>query len=271
MKQYDLSIRDVGPHPDAIRLTGQTPDGLPSGSHTGGAWLWNDEVWKPLDARPYANCPHHFSTLEYDALLIMQSSPLFPLNWRGEERNGREFIVRPKAYIGGEDWPYGDLELEEILIVEDAVRALNLAGFVLGDEIALARDPGDYNLFFYDLSNVQRIAAADDFQRITKFMELCGFDRLANLRKQGSRAICPLAFSEMGYDSADYHYVYASMLRPASLSWMKFGQVPVILHNPNPKSANGLPHSWIICKDALSPEEIRRYELTFAYRPLRAV
>lgn len=271
MKQYDLSIRDVGPHTDATRLTGNTPDGLPSGLHTGGAWLWNDEVWKPLDGRPYANCPYHYSTLEYEALVIMQGTPLFPLNWRWEERNEREFIVRPKAHIGGDEWPYTDLELEEILQVEEAVIALNKAGFVLGDEIALARDPQSYELFFYDLSNAQRIADANDFQRVTKFMELCGYSKLTNLRRRGSGAIDPLVFAYMGCDSADYHYVYASTARLASLGWMRFDQVPVILHNESPNSQNGIPHSWIITKGPLSSEEIYRYELTLAFRPLRAV
>jgi hypothetical protein len=61
-----LSIRDVAPGPDFTRLTGTRPDGLPDGVHTGGAWLSPDgrEVWKPLDARPYANADGHIPASE---------------------------------------------------------------------------------------------------------------------------------------------------------------------------------------------------------------
>lgn len=74
-----LSIRDVGPHPDAVRLTGMRSDGLPDGVHTGGAWLWGQHgIFKPLDGRPYANAKNHYPTDELTVLELMAGQPLFP-------------------------------------------------------------------------------------------------------------------------------------------------------------------------------------------------
>jgi hypothetical protein len=41
-----LAIRDVGPHPHAVRITGSRPDGLPDGVHTGGVWLYGGEIYR---------------------------------------------------------------------------------------------------------------------------------------------------------------------------------------------------------------------------------
>src|SRR4051812_37726178 len=40
MTTYPLNLRDVSPHPDALRMTGVRLDGQPDGVHTGEPGVW---------------------------------------------------------------------------------------------------------------------------------------------------------------------------------------------------------------------------------------
>jgi hypothetical protein len=204
-----LAIRDVGPHPDAIRLCGIRADGLPDGVHTGGAWLWNHEVFKPLDGRPYANADHHYPTDELVVLERMAGQPLFPKNWRVEERRGRRFLVRPVCRVLLQDLPWSTLGEEAALQIERAVRDLNEAGWQINDPITLARDPSG-QLFLLDLSAAAEagttwMAGADELWRIDRFFQQAGFSRLLAFRQIAYGIVAPCRFS---LEHRGYRHVY---------------------------------------------------------------
>jgi hypothetical protein len=203
-----LSIRDVGPHPEAVRLTGVRSDGLPDGVHTGGAWLWGQEVFKPLDGRPYANAENHYPTDELTVLELMAGQPLFPRNWRLEQRHGRRFVVRPLCQVFPRDLPWTALTESDALLVEGAVRALNLAGWQINDPVSLARDPAG-QLFILDLSAAGFAGTghfgAEELWRIERFFETAGFERLLALRRTAYGVIAPCRFS---LEHRSYRYVY---------------------------------------------------------------
>lgn len=271
--KLDLSIRDISPFPDAVRLTGKSPNGLPSGVHTGGAWLVGDEVWKPLDGRPYANCENHYSTREDEVLDLMAGKPLFPRNWCVEERNGRRFLVRKKAYIIPDDFDYKDVftTLDKALIVETGVRELNRNKWEIGDDIALAIDPDTYELFIYDLSTAHPQSGkgcyqADEEWRIDNFFELCGFERLRKLRHKARHIVSDLGFI-IKHDREHCH-VYASFNRPISSIWADIPGEPVFVHNDWADWAESIPHTWVIVKEPLGNEVLKRYELVWGWSPI---
>jgi len=267
-----LSIRDISPHPDAIRLTGQRADGLPNGIHTGGAWLWQGEVWKPLDGRPYPNSANHYATQEDDVLELMVGQPLFPHNWRIEERNGRRFLVRKKALILPDDADYDDLDREHLLAIEKAVRNLNRQQWELGDDIALAFDINLGELFFYDLSAAhiqdgEGCYQADDTQHIYRFFGLCKQAAwLLKLRQNAEHAIS-YAY-HMKDRVAGYQHVYASFARPISLLWATFPETPLLRHNDYADWSAAVPLTWVITKDLLPESILYSYELIWGWSPI---
>lgn len=269
IREYPLSIRDVAPHPEAVRLTGTNPDGTPNGFHTGGAWLWNDEVWKPLDGRPFANCEHHYSTQEDEVLELMADKPLFPRNWRVAEANGRRFLVRQKAHIV-ED--FTDLDDKQVLQVEQAVRFLNAAGWEIGDPITLALDPKTYRLFIVDLSNAHPRTgtgafAADDSWRIESFFKMAGREWFAKFRRNAHEAACGLEFFEQL--KRGYAHTYASFNRPIDGGWASIDDV-LYIHTEKANWPEAKPHTWVISKSPLDDETLRRYELRWGWSPVAA-
>jgi hypothetical protein len=271
-----VSIRDVPPGKGAQRLTGETSSGLPSGVHSGGAWLWQGEVWKPLDGRPYMNCRFHYPTQEAECLAAMAGRPLFPRNWRVESRNGREWIVRKPAYLIPEDVPYADLDKEQILEVEKGVRELNRNHWEVGDHLALALDPDTYQLFIYDLSTTTHrpdgrgAYQADETDRIRKFFEACGADRLLDLRSN-ARKVTQLSLESDDWEQRlerrrqGYEHVYASFSRPIDAMWASFPGDPIYEHTEGANRNRSMPHTWVITKEPLSDEIMRRYELTWGW------
>lgn len=177
MEALPLSIRDTGPHPQAVRITGNRPDGLPDGVHTGGAWLWQGEIFKPLDGRPYANCENHYPTQEAECLEVFGGQPFFPRNWRVEQHNGRRFLVRAFAKIL-EPKAIAD---ETLLLLFAQVNKVNEGGWEIGDLISLGELNGQ--LFIVDLSTAhpQRgkcAYAADDSHHVQRYFELAGRQKL---------------------------------------------------------------------------------------------
>ena len=172
-----LSIRDVSPGDGATRYTGTRPDGLSDGVHTGGVWLYEGAIWKPLDGRPWMNCDYHIPTQEAEFLEIFADRPFFPRNCRVEERNGRRFLVRPVAKICDPK----DIDDTTLLALVDAVREVNEAEWEIGDLLQLGNIGG--RLFVVDLSTVhiQRGAcayAADDTPYLQRFFTLAGREAL---------------------------------------------------------------------------------------------
>jgi len=87
--------------------------------HTGG-YLSLDgmEVWKPLDAKPYANADYRVETREADVLHLMAGQPGFPRNWRVEESNQRRWLVRPVCKVVGQTFSRDDVDLAFALPVD---------------------------------------------------------------------------------------------------------------------------------------------------------
>jgi hypothetical protein len=265
-----LSIRDTPPHPDAVRMTGVRPDGLPDGVHTGGAWEFQGEIWKPLDGRPYANCENHYPTREAEVLELMAGKPLFPRNWRIEERNGRRFLVRKRAFLIPDAVPYSELSLDQVLFVEQAVRDLNRAKWEIGDLISLAVDPDTYDLFFLDLSAAhpqdgQGCYRADEEWRIREFFKLCGADRLSKLRNHARHVLLNDLWM---LEHPEHRHVYASFNRPISGLWASIPGDPEYIHNQYADWTESIPHTWVITKEPLDQETMQRYELTWGWSPI---
>ena len=264
---YPLSIRDIAPTPDAERLTGTRPDGLPDGFHTGGAWKVGDEVWKPLDCRPYANADCHVSTREDEVLEAMVGQPLFPRNWRVEEANGRRFLVRKFAHIVDD---FSQLSYEQVLEVERGVRALNAAGWEIGDAISLAFDLDSYELFIVDLSNAQKMTgtgafAADEDWRVRKVFELAGFGALSKLRQHAFHVITGIDFLDDKREG--FVHVYASFNRPLGM-WAKIPD-SVFVHTDKANWSEQIPHTWVVTKEPLADDVCSRYELKHGWSPIQ--
>jgi hypothetical protein len=262
--EYPLSIRDVAPCEGAERLTGTRPDGLPDGVHTGGAWLVGGLVYKPLDGRPYMNAECHIATQEAECLEAMAGRDLFPRNWWIEERNGRRFLVRRKAYI----LEPGDMDKDMLLRVERAVRGMNAAGWEMGDAISIGLDPKTYEYFIVDLSSAHRMTgkgawAANDWTHIRRLFEAAGADWLL-LFRQNARNVTHSA--EWTLEHYGYEHVYASFPRPISLMWASLGDV-LLVHTERANWGKAIPHTWVVSREPLDEDMLRRYELTWGWSP----
>jgi len=273
MQALPITIRDISPGPDAQRLTGtHGQNGLPSGFHTGGAWLLDGEVWKPLDGRPWANSENHYPTQEAECLEAMAGELLFPRNWRVEERNGRRFVVRKKAHLIPEDVDYRHLTNEQILLVEQGIRNLNQHRWEIGDSIALAIDPDSYELFLYDLSTAHKMNgvgcyAANEEWRILQFFEVAGATLIKLLREKG-RDCNGRLIEMMTHRHAGYIHTYASFNRPISGIWASIPDARYI-HEDRANWAEAVPHTWVLTQETLDEDVLSRYELRWAYSPLR--
>jgi hypothetical protein len=281
MNTLPLSIRDVKPTPLAIRLTGIRADGLPNGFHTGGAWLVveTDEVWKPLDGRPYANCEYHYPTDEVEALEAMAGEPLFPRNWRVEEVNGRRFLVRKRAHIVGQDIEYRHLSKEQVLMVEQSIREFNRRGWEVNDELQLGIDPDTYELFLVDLSTAmyrppeQRKGCyvPDEERRIKQFFKECGCDWLVTLREAAYRVINNLEINLIECiekKREGFVHVYASFNRPIDSMWADFPCEVEFIHNDWTNWEQAIPHTWIVAQELLDEEISKKYELIWGWSPV---
>lgn len=276
-----LSIREVKPAKYATRITGQRYDGLPDGVHTGGAYLWEGEVYKPLDGRPYANADCHLPTQEAECLEAMADQPCFPRNWRVETRDGRRFLVRKEAYVI--DNPH-ELEVTDLLLVEKAVRELNKAGWQVGDALSLARDFSTYELFILDLSCAHKLTGAwmydnDENWRVVKLFKQAGFERLAAMRERGQHVFHdPLHFKALfDRDVRDFHFLYGSFNRPLSKIWATLPADVLLIDshrwyteidNLMRQHTDGVPHTWIASPGPLDDDLLYRYELTFCWEEI---
>lgn len=270
-----LSIRDVPPHPDAERLTGRRQDGLQNGFHTGGAWLWEGEVYQPLDGRPYANADYHTPLPDVErCLTLMAGNPLFPKNWRVEELNSRRFLVRKQAYVVSD--PH-KLTKANLLKVEAGIRELNRNNWEVGDEIQLAFDRDLMELFITDLSACHpqqggAAFAADEEWRVMRLFKSAGYEPLAKLREHGRHALYSIFFMEdkFGIDVRDYNFIYASLKRPLSRVWATLPDTAYVAYNWEPPSWQTMqPHTWILSPEPLPAEKVYDYKLSLAWERWR--
>ena len=261
---YPLSIREISTHPDAVRLTGVRLDGLPDGVHTGGAWHWQGEVYKPLDGRPFYNAGNHMETEEEKILEDMRDQPLFPANWRIEELNGRRFLVRPYCVmVPGPTLGKTYLDNAKLLMIEQGIRAANRRGWTIGDLITLGVDK-QRKLFLVDLSNAWRYEPAynaDDHDKIMRFFYLVGAEKLYNLRLKASEKL-----DDYSIETGDLSrkYIYASFNRPLG-RWCGFDSSVTVLQENSPSWQTMTPHSWAITKTALPEETITNLQLQWGY------
>lgn len=262
LKQLPLSLVDVAPGPGATRLTGTRLDGLADGVHTGGAWLFNKEVWKPTDCLPYPNCPYRVETSEVTALTALIGQPLFPKNWEYRFHNWRGWIVRPLCYIYGQNCPER-LDMEQLLTVKEGLQNANRLGWVVGDEISVGLDL-DYNLFVVDMSCATYSPTGDDEGRFWRYASLMGFTLLCDRR----RAAMDMRFTYLREHKQLQPYIYGSYRRPLSPMWAtKLPQDAHLVHNDCCNLIT--PHTWVLTKLALPEHVVLSYELTIACGPWR--
>jgi hypothetical protein len=266
---YPLSIRDVPPHPDALRLTVRQPiSGRPDGCHTGGAWLWEERVYKPLDGRPFANCEYHVSTYEAECLDALADKPFFPRNWAVEERNGRRFLVRAAARIVRPD----ELSFTELVSLEGSVREANEMGWEIGEEITIAEDP-HRQFFIVDLSAAHRVsfqgrADANDLQRLTDYATQAGAAGAMLLAIRSRAALALERMDEYERYSQRFEYVYASFHRRV---YCFPDSIPHALVQSDIFAADfreGIPWTWIVTNQRLDQSLVDLRALTLARWPL---
>jgi len=259
---FNLEIRDVAPGDSAVRLTGTRADGLPDGIHTGGAWLFEGEVWKPLDGRPYMNAQCHVPTEEAECLAEVEGD-LFPRNWRVEERNGRRFLVRPEASVVGSACDWTDIPEALALRVEAAIYRMNALGWELGDEITLARARGEW--FVVDLSAAHRVAApwtADDRTQVARFLTRCGMGWLVKVRDRARHALSIANQARLLAGGGDrFLHIYASFNRPMSPAWARFPVEVEYVHNERADWGEAIPWTWVLSSDPIPAEKLASYEL----------
>jgi hypothetical protein len=280
MIELPLSLRDISPHPDAIRLTGIRDDGLPDGVHTGGAWLCPDDtVWKPLDARPYPNAEYLVNTLEVECLTAFQGKPMFPKNWVVKEANGRKFLVRNRAWVFTRQTEllrkefyvgYSRLPKKQILEVEQGLRILNQAGWEINDPLTIAWDMDQ--IFFLDLSaawtdavqHINTLHLINEEWRVIQFFEDAGYKTLAWLRKNAPLAIQKARRVKAYRFTPKHRHVYSSHSRPLNYTWIG-SSIPgdyCIVDGEYPV------HSWLLSQEPLTPEICYRFELEWAWSPM---
>jgi len=272
IEQYPESLVNVSPGEGFSRL--QVPEG--EAIHTGGLYLSPDgkEVWKPLDVKPYQNCPFRVPSREKDVLEFMENQPGFPKNWRVEVSNGRTFLVRLKCLVVGQDVDLEYLSLDDILKVEQWVRSLNSQYWEINDHITLAFDKERGELFILDLSAAQLKGGssdpwvADDTTIFHKFATSCGFTKLVKLRQDARNLTSDLILLRLQGENLqlteNHKHIYASSRRPINGGWAK---IPNAVYMDADKSAN--VWTWVITPELLPQEVIYQYELTWAYSPIQ--
>ena len=264
-----IDIRYVPPDPAAIKLTGKHLDGVPEGMHTGGPYRWQDEVWKPLDARPYPNCDWHYPTDEMQALTELADIAFIPKVWRYEYRAGRHWIVRPYAMLYGQELNFMNLRSEVLLELEQAIIEIGRRGWELNEEPTLGYCRSSKQLHLIDFSAAQHnpppLRFNDDHDRFLSWLKKIDHPQLANLRHNGRQALHDYMLA-MLEDPNHYTHAYASFHRPLG-SWARIEQPHVITHTDHPNWQNMTPHSWVLTTEPLPDAKIKSIELQLAWFP----
>lgn len=280
MTAIPISIRDVAPGDGAIRLTGTQATGLPSGTHTGGAWLWDNRVWKPLDGRFSGNGTAHYPTLEDVVLTEVAGAPLFPKNWTVEERNGRRFLVREIARLIPEDVPYAALTPAQLNEIITGIMVLNRRKWEVNDALALAIDPSGA-LFIYDMSAAQRMPgigafAADDSGHLHRWLEAAGHGEIVKRHNNAFHALVDIQMPTWLEGRQVYPIVYGAFARPVSrseierLTVIPFDVVEAECADPAAEVVNGaqvMPYSWIFIDQHLDTAAARALGLEYVWEP----
>jgi hypothetical protein len=215
-RKMSIEIRDVSPGAGAVRLTGNRAGGGSEGFHTGGAWLYQNKVWKPLDGRPYGNADFHIETEEEACLTALQGKLLFPKNWEIKEVNSRRFLVRDLVPT----FPNGSLRLSlnDIYEIEKGLIEMNRLKWEVNDDLVIGKDRSN-RLFIVDLSAAQYTTgsgaqAADDSLHFNKLCEQAGFREIPALKAAARELSVQVTFNrnfkETGINRRDIKYFYSS-------------------------------------------------------------
>lgn len=261
-------------------------DGLPDGVHTGGCWQApNGEVWKSLVDRPHPGntpCP----TQEAECLTEMVGLPGFPNNWRVEHAAGQDWLVRRPVYL----WPQtNDVtpRLEDVQVIEQALRAMNEHGWEYNDLPQLAYDLNHDAWFLLDLSaafkpTIWQSRWHGDFDNLMRFYAVAKMTHLKDLRQRGRSVVHAIRYPEFVssrdeprrvldrfYPRTDeqrreHTHVYASTYRPMNALW---ASIPGTVYLPADLSKSPRVHTWVASDHLLPPETLDRYQLTYAYHP----
>lgn len=265
-RQYPLTIRDVGPGPGAVRMTGTRNGGGTDGFHTGGAWFYENKVWKPLDGRPYANAQIHVETNEEECLTKLQGKSLFPKNWEVKEVNGRKFLIRDKV----QTFPKGGLSLTlaQLQEIDKGVTQMNQAGWEVNDDIVIGRDRAG-KLFIVDLSAAAHNTittgplAANDKHHVDALFVEAGFKDLVVLRKSAAE-MRSLFVLGRGFDKIinkkEYRYVYSSNSKVDLKDLIDISEIANKLMGADRSVAKD--YFWYISKKQLADPVVRSKNLT---------
>jgi len=176
--------------------------------------------------------------------------------------------VRPHAgVLGAGQWR--DISGEHILLIEQAVRALNAEYWEVNDAISIGFDEASGEPFILDLSAAQQIKnacewlCADDWTRLERWMRGLGFDRLANLRWSAKGAVTHNHFND-DWPGREWKHVYASRSRPISSLWASIPRAHYVGGDYGKTSV----FTWVVTPEPLSADVLYRYELAWGWSPI---
>lgn len=264
---YSLTLRDVPPGPGFERLPIPAGEGL----HTGGPWFdpaLPDLIWKPLDARPFVNADVLVPTREAEILGLLAGRPGFPRNWTSAVINGRGWIIRRRAEVLGPDTPPTRAEALEI---EQALRALNAAGWCLNDHVTVARDAETGQVFVLDLSAAAPQPVAhfrDDWRAWCRWVRAVGHGNLAELREAAYNVADAMSLLRHP-ERRGFPHVYASA--STSLPDLLMAALLVgcsMLGDALDISAPAGVIAWILTADALDATTCERLGLMWGWSPI---
>lgn len=276
---YPLSFGDITPGDGFTRMAMPlSPKGYPEGIHTGAPFLAPDglTVWKPLDCKPYQNCECRVPTDEAVVLELVAGQPCFPRNWQTCTQNGRQWLVRPRVNVYGQDLEITLLGREQVLAIEQAVRTLNEAHWQVGDDLVIAQDV-DGQPFILDLSNAQFMGAgkawpADDTNRMVELMERAEYFDLVTLRQLG-RSVYHAAPTG---SRLRHPHVYLASTPLTDLELVELGRITSVVRSqrraaagPDSFARQASTMPFIQTFTPLNEAIKAQYGLTWAYSPLQ--
>lgn len=269
-ERLPLSLGDVAPGEEFTRMLLPAGEGL----HTGGPFLAPDGyVWKPLDACPYPGATYRVATQEDVVLELMAGTPGFPRNWRVQEANGRRFLVRKRAAVIPETFAASQVRQEQVLHIEQALRALNGKYWTIGDWLEVAIDPDTSEPFVLDLSAVHRMGSptassfdkADDWWMFKYWAkEVVDHANLVKLRTDARQVVHHIGWVR-AYGRRHW-WVYGSPSCSMNERWPG-PVIPEAIYVEADEHATGM-QSWVVVPTELDHALVSRYDLTWGWAPI---
>jgi hypothetical protein len=269
---FALALHDVSPGEGFARIPLPPLEGV----HTGGPFVSPDgvELWKPLDALPYPNAPRRIPTWEDEALALMAGYPCFPCNWRVEVSRGRRWLVRKVARVIHEVTLGSALTREQVLQVEQALRAFNARYWEIGDHLTVAIDPDTGEPFVLDLSNAHPMGSptsssvykADDGRHFEEWVAgVTAHGDLVRLRR-AARMVVSQARWALGPYGRTHRWVYSTRLAPQDVL-LSGGTIPSVVYVSAQTDAEGV-RTWVVVPARLDDALRTRSQLEWGWGPI---